>query len=222
VLLSRYCPALLFGLLTISLPSWSAGPSTEELDDLFAVKGVIYRQDDGNDNTGGNPAINEDASIFEGIILFRKGVSERDVVGLELLLDMVSAASYDEVKERAETVSGATGDNIGRYGVKPNWTRRFDNWQLDLNISYALEFAYRSRGFGGTVSTDLAEGATSLSVGFHRYADEVRLIRFDGTKDPDDKRDTYTLDIGVTQSLTPISAINIGWSHTEQAGFLAT
>ncbi len=212
---------LLATILACSNQATAAVPTAAELDDVFVIKLLAYEQEDSN-GKGGNPNLSEDATIYEGIALLKRRVSDTDLLKVQGLWDQVTAASYDDAKNKAEIVSGATGYNPGRWGVDVGWTHEMALFDLSLNAGYGQEFAYRAHNMGFGLSRTLAEGSTQFTLDFQSFNDVIRVIRWDGTQEPNDRRKTRTTNIGLVQTLTPLSALNIGWSHTEQSGFLAT
>lgn len=207
----------------LSLPILAASPTADELDSLFAARGIVYQQDD----NGGNINTNEDATIYEGILLFQKRLNDTNAASIKAVGDIVTAASYDDAREKAETISAATGYNPGRFNIETRWKYRSsdpNNNRLGFNIqaSYGQEYAYRSTGYGLGVSQSLNEESTQLSAQFQYYDDTVRMIRFDGSKETDAPRDTFTSTLNLTQTLTPISLIDMSWVHSKQIGMLAT
>lgn len=201
--------------------AFAFGPTTTELDDIFAIKLMAYQQED-DGGKAGNPNLDEDATIYEGVVLLKKHVSDVDVMTLQGLWDQVSAASFDDAKDEAETVSGATGYNPGRWAVDLGWQHQFSTFDMSLNTSYGQEYFYRAFNFGLGLSTSLAEGSTQLGFGFQGFNDQIRVIRWDGTREDKEHRRTNTASFELTQILTPISNLNLGWVHTDQSGFLAT
>lgn len=209
-------------LLVASASSLALEPTQQELEDLFAFRGVVYRQDDDGQSSG-NPHIREDALIYEGIFLFQKRVNDENAARLKLTGDLVTAASYDDARDRAETVSGATGYNPGRWNIDLGWVHSGrGGFKWGAHASYGQEFAYRSSSFGFNLGKSLAEDAAQLSLSYQFFDDTVRVIRWDGSKEPDEERLTSTLNLGWTQALSPNSIANFGISHTQQEGFLST
>ena len=198
-------------------------PTPDELDSIFAFRGVIYQQDDGADDKGGNPTIKEDATIYEGIWLYQHNINEQQAARIKFTGDLVTAASYDDARDKAETLSGATGYNPGRFNFQLGWKyRTYDRFTVDVHASYGQEFAYRSTGYGVGFSQSLAEESTQISAQFQVYDDTVRMIRYNGAKEVDEPRKTYSGTLSLTQTLTPDSLFNLSWSNSEQSGMLAT
>ena len=214
------CLLTLFLTITFSVFT-QAAPTTSELDDLFAIKLLAFEQKD-KGGAGGNPNLAEDASIYQGVALLKRRISDSDLIQLQGLWDEVSAASYDDAKDKASIISGATGYNPGRWGLTAGWTHEMADFDFSINAGYGQEFAYRAHNVGFGLRRSLAEGSTQLSVDVQLFDDEVRVFRWDGSQEPDDLRKTRTVNFGIVQTLTPVSAVNLGWSHTAQSGFLAT
>ena len=197
-------------------------PSSDELDDIFAFRGIAFRQQEEN-LAAGNPNVREDATIYEGVFLLQKRTGEHTAFITKFTGDVVTAASYDDATSKAETVSEATGNNPGRLNLQLGGKYQSDNrLTLSAHASYGREYAYTSTGYGFSITQELAEQATQISASVQIYDDVVRLIHFDESTSPDAARDTQTLNIGITQTLTPSSLVNLGWSHTNQNGYLAT
>jgi hypothetical protein len=193
-------------------------PSESELDDLFSFEAALYRQ---NDNGGGNPFIDEDASIYEALILIRKSIDEDDRAHLRLLGDIVSSASLDAVVMAADA-TGATGNNPGSLGAAAGWERVSQAWNYGLEVGYANEFAYRSYNVSAHIDRSLLENNTNLALDLRAYRDLVRVIRFNGIEESDEYRTSISGDLAWSQLLTPLSRMVLQWTHTNQEGFLAT
>ena len=55
---------------------------------------------------------------------------------------------------------------------------------------------------GGSVSRSLFEDNTQVSLSYQAYLDQIRTVRFDGTVDPDESRDTHTAEFTLDQILS--------------------
>ncbi len=191
------------------------------LDDFFSFKGLIYRQQDtGN---GGNPLVDEDTSVIEGILLLRKSISSNDTVHLRLLGDVISAASQREVERNSGMmISGATEIHPFRFDVGGGATHDFGPFDLGISGSFAQEYAYRSHGFGAKSTVRLFENSTLVTLRGQAFGDTVRTIGFDGSVGNDASKETLTGEVGVVQTVTPRSHLNFVYSFTRQRGFLET
>ena len=125
----------------------AAAPSENELDDIFTFKGLIYEQSD-EDGSAGNPNVKEDVSVYEGIFFLRKYINDTNAYTVKFLGDVITAASYDEAKDKAETVSGASGYNPGRLNLELGWQWHSGDWGQAMNLSYGQEYAYKTTGYG--------------------------------------------------------------------------
>jgi hypothetical protein len=210
-------------VLAFSCHTLAATPTPDELDSLFAARGIVYQQDD----NGGNINTDENATIYEGILLFQKRLNDTNAASVKAVGDIVSAASYDDARDKAETVSAATGYNPGRFNIETRWKYRSSDvnsnrFGVNIHASYGQEFAYRSTGYGFGLSQSLNEESTQLSAQFQYFDDTVRMIRYDGSKETDAPRDTFTSTLSLTQTLSPISLFDVSWVHSKQTGMLAT
>ena len=187
-------------------------------EDELHIKSSFYHQTDG----GGNEAIDEDASVFETIVFVNKNIDENDDVSVRILADLFSAASVERAHnpEYRANQSGASGDFVA--GGTLGWKHAFDRWDWASNTSISKEYSYLSLGVGTSGSLRFNEDNSTLSLSLQTYQDTVDMIRFNGLKDPEEDRNTYTANLSLTQILTPRSLVDITYSHTEQDGFLAT
>lgn len=215
--------------LSVSAPAAAAEPdpgavptieSHEVVDPVFSadIKSTLYFQRD----EGGIPQVDEDATVFETLIVLDGKVAEHDNLRGQLLVDVVSSASMrrEHNKQYRALQTGASGVVHLQGGL--GWTHHFTDVDLGLQGSYAFEYAYQSIGAGAHAAFHLAERNTTLGVSFQGYFDTVRMIRFNGVDEADQARNTCSATAEWTQILTPDSLMNVTFGHTQQTGFLAT
>ncbi len=224
MLLSRLLFAL--SLLSFNFFSFSLGvyaePSSDELQDIFKFRTALYKQNDG-DRLAGNPHIDETASIYEGILFLRKKVHTNHALEGKLTGVTVTAASWDDARLRAEAVSGATTDDHGRINGEFGWRYKSnEGMSSSVKLSYGSEYTYRTTALNLGLGQVFNEGSTAINLSYSSYFDTIRVIRFDGSEDPEDERDTHTFALSLVQTLNPKSLLNLSFSHTNQNGFLAT
>lgn len=187
-------------------------------EDRFEIKQGVYQQSD----SGGQELVDEDETIFETIILVSKKIDDKNTVNFRFLADIISSASIerDHNQNYRALQSGASGNT--NFAGTIGWTHKFDGFDLGLNGSFGKEYAYDSMGYGINATVPLNNNNTILTGRLQFYNDTVRMIRFDGREDADKDRDTFTVEFGVIQTLTPEDILHISFNHTEQDGFLAT
>ena len=225
MLLVVYLSAALLAMLhsPLSFAQSPPPPSADELDNLFAVRLVNYEQEDKSDGRAGNRYIDEDASIQEGVLLVRKRLNPNHAVEGKFTGVIVTAASWDDARLKAETISGATTDDHGRLNANIGWLyKNSKGFSGALHINYGSEYTYRTEGASLSLGQSFNEGSTVLGLKLIGFNDRVRNIRFDGEEFSQERRDTYTLDTSLVQSINTNSHVNLSWSHTDQKGFLAT
>jgi hypothetical protein len=189
----------------------------ELTDDVFSLETVIYRQQDG----GGNPFVDEDASVYETVLLVERQLDPDDRAHFRALVDVISAASYDEFKDEAMS-TGATGVNPGRLGIGGGQTHRFGPWSVGFSGEYQQELAYRSVHAGVDASRALNENNTTVALRLDGYMDTVRVILFDGVETGTAHRDTISAEVSVDQVLSSRSRAALTLHQTWQEGFLET
>lgn len=192
-------------------------PTSDDLDDLFSLRVGLYRQQD----RGGNQHVDERASVYESIVFIRTAVAEHHDVEIRLLGDVISAASYDRFKDQA-IASGATGYNPGHLQGGLGWRYHRTDWDVGLEGTYGQEFAYRTVSLAGSAHQAFANRNTQLGLTARYFNDQVRVIHFDGTHDPDVHRRTGSVDVQWTQIVTRDVVVNLDLAHTRQVGYLAT
>ncbi len=198
-------------------------PTADELDSLFAVRLVNYEQEDKSDGSAGNRYIDEDASIQEGVLLVRKRLNPNHAIEGKFTGVIVTAASWDDARLKAETISGATTDDHGRLNANVGWLyKNNQGFSGALHLNYGSEYTYRTEGLSLSLGQTFNEGSTVLGLKLIGFNDRVRNIRFDGKEFNQESRDTYTVDASLVQTIDAISHVNLSWSHTDQKGFLAT
>jgi hypothetical protein len=187
-------------------------------EDELSIKSSFYNQTDG----GGNENIDEDASVFETIIFVNKNLDENDDVSVRILADVFTAASVERNHnaEYRANQSGASGDVV--VGGTLGWKHAFEKWDWSSNANINKEYSYLSLGVGTSGSFSFNEDNTTVSLSLQMYQDTVDMIRYNGVNEDDEDRNTYTVNLSLTQILTPRSLLDLTLSHTEQDGFLAT
>ncbi|MCA8923368.1 MAG: DUF3570 domain-containing protein [Planctomycetes bacterium] len=177
-----------------------------------------YQNDDANGD--GNPFLDEDLTVIEPVIVVDYNVTNRLAVGGQFSYDSVSSASIKRLSNYPEQ-SGASGDFYfggdlnARYKLTPAV-------KLGAHAGLSTEYDYSSFGFGGDASFDLNEQNTTLKLGFNGYFDTVKTIRFNGTREGDERRVSLTANLDLYQILTPTLHMSAGLSLTHQSGFLET
>jgi len=184
----------------------------------LSLKLGAYSQQD----NGGIEQVDEDASVFETVILAQKQLTETGTLNVRLLGDVVSAASIERAHNaqyRAQQ-GGASGNY--RFGLGAGWSERGDRLDWHAGAQFAVEYAYLSTGGNGGVTWNLPGRNTALSVDVQVFLDTVKLIRFNGDDEGTEGRDTYTVDLGWQQVLTPRDLVALTFTQTQQSGFLST
>lgn len=184
----------------------------------LTIKVSAYNQQD----HGGIEQVDEDASVFEAVILATKQLTDTGTLNVRLLGDVVSAASIERAHNanyRAQQ-GGASGNY--RLGLGAGWSERGERLDWRIGGQFASEYAYLSTGGNAGATWNLPGRNTALSADLQVFRDTVTLIRYDGSDQGDESRDTYTLDLGWQQVLTPFDIVALTLTQTEQSGFLAT
>lgn len=192
-------------------------PEPDRPGDL-TIKLSAYNQQD----NGGIEQVDEDASVFEAVILARKQLTDTGTLSVRVLGDVVSAASIERAHNADwQAQQGGASGNY-RIGLGAGWAERGDQIDWRIGVQFATEYAYLSTGATAGVTWNLPGRNTALSADLQVFLDTVDLIRFNGDEEGSEARDTYTLNLGWQQVLSPYDLLSLDLSHTEQSGFLAT
>lgn len=183
-----------------------------------AVKGALYFQKD----SGGNERVDEDARVFEALIVVKGHASPNDTISARALVDVVTAASIKrEHNSRFRALqSGASG--VVHLGAGLGYHHEFETVGLGLNGSYAWEYAYRSVGAAANAVWHTDDKNTTIGLAIQSFFDDVLMIRYNGDNEADKTRTTLGGTLHFTQILTPESLLTVSFEHTQQFGFLAT
>ena len=197
-------------------------PTREQEDESFSVQFGIFQQTDGADDLGGNPHIDEEETVYEAIIVLDKKLTDTDSIQYRFLGDLVSSASVTRETNPMFQVlqSHPSGSERGEIGVA--WDRDEGKSKIGVNGSFSAESSlFFSLGFGLNFGRTLAGENASLRLGYQGYYDTFQYKRYDGVVDDYENRHTHTLDIGLTQIISPSSIFDVSLSHTLQTGFLS-
>lgn len=193
-------------------------PIHKEKKQTLELKLLAYNQKDG----GGIEEIDEDASIFETVIIYTNKVTEVDTLSFRLLGDVVSSASIKREHNASyrSLQSGASGTVY--VNLNTAWQHERNNWRYTLNSGFGKEYAYQSINVGAGAVGEFNQKNTTFGVNLQIFADSVGMIRFNGIDEDDEGRDSVNLELNLTQILTPRSLLHFTLFHSSQSGFLAT
>jgi hypothetical protein len=156
--------------------------------------------------------------------------------------DVVSGASVAVVDAPAASVDAISSASVAdvRHVFGGGLALRDDQSALLANYRYGFENDYRSHGFDVAARTDLFDRNTTAEIAYARSFD--RACDAEGAEDPvlkgrldssdhcfeDDVEnrevrdiDVHGLQLGITQTLTPVLVLQLGASAQIQHGFLA-
>jgi len=198
-------------------------PTREDEDEQFAFQFGFFRQSDGTDNLGGNPFIDEEETVYEALIVLDKKMSEKDMLQVRFLGDIVSSASItrDTNPMFQSLQSHPSGNKHAELGL--GWTHDYGDFKLGGKASAGFETSdFQTVGWGLNLSAPLRNGDTQARLKYQGFLDFFDVKLFNGVEPRRDRRRTHNLEAGVTQVLTPKTVADLVWTHAEQFGFLAT
>lgn len=168
----------------------------------------------------GNPFLDESVTVIEPIVVFDYNYSDTFGVSALLVYDNVSAASIDRLSYYPEQ-SGASGDWYIGADVGLRW-KTSDQGSIGARAGFSAEYDYQSIHVGGDYNWERADRNGKLSVSLDAFIDTVEPIRFDGTTDPDEDRNSLATTVSWYQILNERTHGTFGATLASQSGFLAT
>lgn len=192
-------------------------------DDSISAGFGFYLQKDGADHTGGNPNLDEDELVYEGIILLDKSLSDQDRLSVKVLGDIVSSASqmrYHNPQFRA-LQSNPSGNKhfSGDFG----YSHTFDNLTFGSHAGYSVEMHwFMSWLYGLNVRIPFNYDNTVMDFRLDGFTDFFQIKLYDGTTHGLTTRQTFSPEVSLSQVLTPFDLISLNVSYTAQFGTLET
>ncbi|NQU39490.1 MAG: DUF3570 domain-containing protein [Lentisphaerae bacterium] len=201
-----------------------AGDDTPAAADALSIQFGYYEQDDGSDERGGQPQLDEEAMVYEAIIVYDKALSESDRLKMKVVADVITSASQTREHNRSFRILQSSPSGNKRLEGGLEWQRAHEASGVGANLSFGGEWnAYFSLGYGWNGWRRLSpDGQTVLSGRLQGYTDYFQIKLYDGTEPGWDTRQTATTELGLTHILTPRTILNLTGHYTHQSGYLAT
>ncbi len=194
-----------------------------ELDDSLSIGATAYLQTDGADHIGGNPKLDEDEFVFEGIMILNKTLSERDKLNVKLLGDLISSASETRLfnPQFRALQSGASGNK--RIATDIGYAHRFDGFTMGVHGGYSYEAdIYMSWPYGVNFGIPMMGGNSVLGIRLDGYTDYFLNKYYNGTTHGYAYRQTISTEGSLTQVLSPLDILNLTLTYIFQTGTLQT
>jgi hypothetical protein len=217
-----------FGRAAWALLAWACWPAIPALaqapkqdpepgDGSIQVHVGLFDMPDGGE---GNPFLDEELTVIEGIVVYDYQLNEK--LGLSTLLtyDFISSASIDRLSKFPDQ-TGASGDyyigaDVGfRYALS-------DREDLGWHLGGSVEYDYTSIGLGGSYSVEAADRNSSWTYSLEAFIDTIDVIRFDGTEEGTDDRVSLAATISRYAVIDPKTHGELGLTLSSQTGFLET
>lgn len=183
-----------------------------------ALLGYYDRDDAGG--ASGNPFLDETLTVIEPVYIYDSQVSEDFGYDIQFSYDRVSSASIERLS-KFDGQSGATGDNY--LGLDFGFRHKLsDATNVSWRVGGSVEYDYTSIGVGGGLSHTFEEADASLALNLDAFLDTVEVIRFDGSTEADENRNSVAATLGWYQVIDPKTHGEIGLTVSSQSGFLGT
>ncbi len=175
---------------------------------------------DMGDSGDGNPFLDEELTVIEGIVIYDYQLNERLGITTQLTYDFISSASIDRLSNFPDQ-SGASGD----YYAGADFGFRYalsDREDVSWHLGGSFEYDYLSIGAGGSYSIEAPSKNSSWTYSLETFFDTIDIIRYDGTEEGDDSRTTVAGTISHYRILNPKTHAEVGLTLSHQSGFLET
>lgn len=153
--------------------------------------------------TGGGTTVNGPA------LLVRKGIGERVSAYASYFVDNVSCASIDVL-----TTASPFKEKREEYGGGVDYLYR--NTTLGLSVLRSDEPDYVANTFGATVTHEVLDGLTTLSLGYSMGRDDVGRAHTDFAEHVN----RYQYKLGVSQVVTKSLLVNLNYEAILEDGYL--
>lgn len=170
---------------------------------------------------------NEDSQTYAPVLFLESEITPQTNIFGNFLVDLWSSAS----EAVFDTTTGASGAAVvgpaetklkNRIDVSLGVAQKIKTWTITPHAGYSYEFDYRSINGGVRIDKSFAQDNFLVSLDYQIYWDEVHP--FDVTSATftawQPKR-IHTIGASASQILTPSDLILVGYSYTNQSGFLA-
>jgi len=226
--------AALLGL-TATLPAQTVGTGNDRTDEYgvpttggqekpglqaIALRLGLYQKDD--PGPAGNPFLDESLTVIEPIMIVDWGLDERSALSFTFSYDRVSSASIERLNEYpGSQQSGASGDNY--FGLSTAYRYHWDErTRVGGHIDVSTEYDYTSLGAGADIAWASRDGNLNQSLALTGYFDTVEVIRYDGSNEGNETRDSLAATYRGDRILDPRSHLQWGSTLSLQNGFLST
>jgi hypothetical protein len=142
-------------------------------------------------------------------LLVRKGVGERVSAYASYFVDNVSCASIDVV-----TTASPFKEKRTEYGGGVDYQYR--NTTLGVSVLRSTEPDYQTNTFGLTVSHEIFDGLTTVSLGYAESHADVEKTHTDFS----DHANTYQYKLGLSQVVTKSVLMTLNYEATLEDGYL--
>jgi hypothetical protein len=215
--LTRALAAALAVWLAIPAAAQSAAVEAEPGDSSVEVHiGLFDMPDDGE----GNPFLDEDLTVVEGIVVFDHQLNEKLGVSTMLTYDFISSASIDRLSKFPDQ-TGASGDYY--IGADLGFDYELSERQsLGWHFGGSVEYDYASIGLGGSYFVEALDRNSSWTYSLEAFFDSIDVIRFDGTEEGTDERTSLAATVSQYRVLGPETHGELGLTLSTQSGFLET
>lgn len=195
-------------LVTLFVSAFLA--SSSEADDYVAAQSYVH-------------AFNNNVTVLTEVFALNKDFSLDTAVYGKYTVDFIQPGLFREDGEGGDAVSGASsstagGGNDTRNEFTVGLSHNFSGIvAVELYYDYSNESDYTSRTPSINLKKELFNKNTTLTFGYSRNDDDISGRFMDSAR----ARTTDNYYLGLTQIISPVSILQVGYAHTESDGFQA-
>ncbi len=197
--------------------------ANKDLDDSISGSFGFYWQTDQPDHSGGNPKLDEDEFVFEGIILLDKSLTEKDRIQAKFITDIISSASETRNQNAQFRALQANASGNKRFAGDIGYSHYFEDFGFQTHAGYSVEInSYNSWVYGLRFWVSTANNNTTWIFKLDGATDYFQVKLYDGTADGFSYRQSIPFEVTLQQVLTPLDLISLCANYTPQFGTLQT
>lgn len=192
-------------------------------EDSLSFHSLFYLQTDQPDHSGGNPSLDEDEFVFEGVILFEKNIGEKGRLNAKLMGDIIASASETRPHNPQFGALQAHASGNKRLATDVGYTHDFDSLVFGGHFGGGFEAnEYGSVVYGVNFGLPFSGDNTRLAFRLDGATDIFSHKLYTGYQDGVVTRQTFSLAPSWLQVLTPLDVVTLSANYTLQFGTLET
>lgn len=159
-------------------------------------------------------------SITKPILAYENRLSLDTTIHAKLTVDRVVTdyEGYDSISSASQYQGDLTSDVDTRQEYVIAGSTKISSWEFSTGYLFSSEKDYLSHSLSMSMSKDFNRRNTTLALGYAHNFDSVNGRYMSATK----AKNVDNVSLAVTQVLSPVSLIQLGYTFQDNRGFLST